>query len=372
MVGALWGLARLNGGEGSLINNARVGLAAVVAVLGVLSCKYMPRGTLRVPGWVLAGAVRGLGVAYLCGVVFLCCLSRDQVQFVLREFVDGGLGVPLPEKHYAEDCSMTGESGMKNLEDKMDVFMLGHFIGWFFKMLIVRDWKLCMFQSVMFEVLEVTFRHWLPNFYECWWDQLIVDIMVCNTGGIVAGQLLIKYFEMAPYRWSLRETQRPRETFLTTVRRFLTESDLSGLEWRFLGSLDNFLKVAFFVVFFQLCDLLFFFNKFILWVPHNHFLCGLRVWLVGVLSIPAAAEYYQFITRPRERRLGANNFLLQLIIYAEIILFFRNYDGQFTNPFPAPVLLFWALFAACLLFVLGKLAFHDLTRAALGRKAVQQ
>jgi len=65
--------------------------------------------------------------------------------------------------------------------------VIAHFIGWMVKMIIVRDFKLCMFQSVFFEVLELTFRHWLPNFYECAFDSIVLDVLICNTGGIIAG-----------------------------------------------------------------------------------------------------------------------------------------------------------------------------------------
>lgn len=56
----------------------------------------------------------------------------------------------------------------------------------------------------MFELMEITFRHWLPNFYECWWDHVILDIIVCNTGGILVASYLMKKYGMKEYKWSLR------------------------------------------------------------------------------------------------------------------------------------------------------------------------
>jgi len=38
--------------------------------------------------------------------------------------------------------------------------------------LIIRDWWLCTVISVMFEVIEYTLEHQLPNFSECWWDHV--------------------------------------------------------------------------------------------------------------------------------------------------------------------------------------------------------
>jgi phosphatidylserine synthase 2 len=42
---------------------------------------------------------------------------------------------------------------------------MAHLIGWMVKMFALRDIKLAMIQQVMFELMEITFRHWLPNFY---------------------------------------------------------------------------------------------------------------------------------------------------------------------------------------------------------------
>jgi len=40
------------------------------------------------------------------------------------------------------------------------------------KTLILRDWWLCTVISIMFEILEYTLEHQLPNFSECWWDHV--------------------------------------------------------------------------------------------------------------------------------------------------------------------------------------------------------
>jgi len=47
----------------------------------------------------------------------------------------------------------------------------------------------------------------LPNFWECWWDSLILDVLVCNALGIYVGHLLIKKLEMKEYKWSLRKEE---------------------------------------------------------------------------------------------------------------------------------------------------------------------
>ena len=41
-----------------------------------------------------------------------------------------------------------------------------------FQALIVRDYWLLTVISVLFEVLEYSLEHQLPNFSECWWDHV--------------------------------------------------------------------------------------------------------------------------------------------------------------------------------------------------------
>lgn len=54
-----------------------------------------------------------------------------------------------------------------------DEFMIAHFLGWFGKAFLFRDWYLCWVMSILFEFLEISLEHMLPNFGECWWDHVV-------------------------------------------------------------------------------------------------------------------------------------------------------------------------------------------------------
>lgn len=45
-----------------------------------------------------------------------------------------------------------------------------------FQMLILRDYWLCMVLSILFEIMEYTLEHQLPNFSECWWDHVSASL----------------------------------------------------------------------------------------------------------------------------------------------------------------------------------------------------
>ena len=54
----------------------------------------------------------------------------------------------------------------------MDYVLTESYLFITFQTLVLRDWWLCTVLSVMFEVLEYTLEHQLPNFSECWWDHV--------------------------------------------------------------------------------------------------------------------------------------------------------------------------------------------------------
>ena len=94
----------------------------------------------------------------------------------LLKSLDPTLGVPLPDKDYGGNCRIYDFDNpidpWHNLWDKMDGFVTTHFVGWWLKTLILRDYWICMVISVGFEVLEYSLEHQLPNFSECWWDHV--------------------------------------------------------------------------------------------------------------------------------------------------------------------------------------------------------
>lgn len=105
---------------------------------------------------------------------------------------------PYEERTYATDCRvMTPEQPFlfQNVKNTvLDEFFVAHVLGWFGKALAIRDWHLLWAYSILFEVMEVTFMHWLKNFNECWWDSWVLDVLVCNLGGMWVGMQATKYF----------------------------------------------------------------------------------------------------------------------------------------------------------------------------------
>ena len=64
----------------------------------------------------------------------------------------------------------------------------------------------------------MVFGHLLPNFYECWWDNLVLDVLICNALGIFTGMQVCKFLEMRAYHWeSIKNIRYVRSLLLFTI-----------------------------------------------------------------------------------------------------------------------------------------------------------
>ncbi|KAJ3210118.1 hypothetical protein HDU82_008743 [Entophlyctis luteolus] len=174
-----------------VVSNTKMGIAGcfgVILLTGLLEFKDGPFIRPHPAFWRLVLAV---SVFYQLILVMLLFQDKHTARHLMT-YLDPNLGVPLPEKSYAEDCSITWET----IKDQMDVFVLAHTFGWFAKSLVLRDPLICWILSIMFEVMEYSLQHQLPNFAECWWDHWILDVLLTNWLGIYMGIKTCEYFEM--------------------------------------------------------------------------------------------------------------------------------------------------------------------------------
>ena len=92
----------------------------------------------------------------------------------------------------------------------------------------------------------------------------------------------------------------------------------------------------------HMIDLNYFFLKFIFKMPSDHSFFLFRVWVVGFVSIPAAREYYEYISNDKQKVLGPYIWITNLTILAEFALFYKNYQGNFTEPTPKIIIFAWS------------------------------
>lgn len=106
----------------------------------------------------------------------------------------------LDSDNYASQCSLT----FNEVWNRMDIFVPCHLLGWMAKGLILRQYLISWIMSLYWEITEIFYSALLPNFAECWWDQWIMDVLICNGLGIWIGVEMSK--RIMPYSEAFRST----------------------------------------------------------------------------------------------------------------------------------------------------------------------
>ncbi|KAI7886111.1 PSS-domain-containing protein [Lichtheimia hyalospora FSU 10163] len=330
--------------------SVKLGISAAMGCfvfIGMLQFRDGPFIRPSIPFW---RAVLSLSVLYQLLLVFLLFLNKDEARRFMVYF-DSNLGQQLPERSYAESCDLT----MDTLKNQMDIFVLAHVVGWYGKAIILRDYWLCWIVSVTFEFCEYSLQHQLNNFAECWWDHWILDVLVCNWGGIYLGMKTCRYFEMKEYSWvGFRQIKGLKGKAKRAVQQF-TPHDWTRFEWKSTSSPKNYFGVIGLMIVALQCELNCFYLKYLLWVPPEHPLNTYRLTLMFLFSLPAARDVYQYLMDgPNDngtKRLGAHAWLMICNVMTESIICLKFAENEFPVPAPMAVKIGWSIVAAIVLVI---------------------
>ncbi len=134
--------------------------------MGLAFCTEHLRDTLFVrPHPAIWRLATGAGLFYAMGLAFLLFQPLDSARRLMAYLDPKYSGAALPDKNYGESCDLT----WANIVDSTDEFVAAHAIGWAFKATMIRDVRISMLLSLLFELMEYTFTFLQPNFNECWW-----------------------------------------------------------------------------------------------------------------------------------------------------------------------------------------------------------
>ncbi|KAI9227441.1 MAG: phosphatidyl serine synthase-domain-containing protein [Piptocephalis tieghemiana] len=282
-------------------------------------------------------AVQAISILYQMALTILLFQNKADGRRLMT-YLDPSLGSPLPERSYADNCTLTWDV----MIDQMDAFVLAHSIGWFCKSLILRDYWFCWILSVLFEVMEYSLEHQLPNFSECWWDHWILDVLVCNWLGIYLGMKTCEYFEMKQYSWrGIKDIPTYKGKLRRSVQQF-TPHSWTKFEWRALENWRNYFGVIGLLFTALVCELNAFYLKYLLWIPPVHWINVLRLVIFFLCSIPGVRELYQYMSDPNCKRLGAHTWLQLANLATEVLIIVKFSDGEFPKPMPTHIKILWA------------------------------
>ncbi|OII74555.1 uncharacterized protein cubi_00108 [Cryptosporidium ubiquitum] len=337
------------------------GLVAAIGIVMVMSVHFLPNGTFKWPCYAFWKIMMGMNILYLVLLTFLMFQDTEYIRSALI-YIDPKLKEGVPEINYAgNSCSIIGESDglLTNILPKIDLFVIAHFLGWMAKTLILRNDFLVWFNSIFFEWLEITLRHILPNFYECWWDHILLDIFGCNMIGIFCGNYIIRRFGLARFNWhtchnglenkehneksvssssAKRHKKASKEAISSFEDKAQEVTSVSGLfkvknfiplsfKWpETLSTLRGFLSFLVLTAIVQLIDLNYFFFKAEFYMPVSHWIFGVRTVVLAICGASAVGELYETIARDCSIHFGKISFqswLIVVVIFTESLLCWR-------------------------------------------------
>ncbi|EQC37940.1 hypothetical protein SDRG_04957 [Saprolegnia diclina VS20] len=232
------------------------------------------------------------------------------------------------------------------------IWFLAHVTGWWGKMCMFRDWRFCWVLAIAFELLELIFQFVIPDFRECWWDSLFMDLFGANFIGMCLGRLTLKYLETKEYDWS--GNKGDKRGYVRRALSQFTPFSWSRYDWEVFSSFKRFALVAVAVFVCLLVELNAFFLLSTLSIPKESHINKYRLCLIFMLGLPAASEYFEFITNPACWRLGQNAWMMCSIGVFEVLVWVKFADGLVGTSTPPPdvylpLLAFSALFSLWML-----------------------
>ncbi|VDN01702.1 unnamed protein product [Thelazia callipaeda] len=324
-------------------NNVYAGITAAVVLFLVVSALTFPNGPFIRPHPVFWRIIFGMSVLYIVVLQFTLFQNFRDIKEVLKWLDPEGLSKDkLEEKEYAVNCS---DITLERFWSYMDIFAVGHFVGWAMKALLIRHSIICWYISIAWELTEVLFAHLLPNFQECWWDAIVLDILLCNGLGIWFGIWLSRFFEMRQFHWeSIKDIKTTRGKFKRAVLQFTPESWMK-VNWYNNCALRRALAIYGFVLIWLITELNTFFLKHIFAVDTSHSLVLSRIILIAFISAPTIRQFYLFATDPRIKRMGMQSWVYLAICTLEASICIKFGRSQLPS-IKFTMIIWWICFMA--------------------------
>ncbi|ORC86256.1 phosphatidylserine synthase [Trypanosoma theileri] len=338
----------------SVVSSVKLGFLAAALSLIVFGAIHFPDSILIRPHPCVWRAVLVVAVLYIALLSFMMFQNLKTVRTIMG-FYDPSLLIPQPEGQYAEDCRFyTSDNPFLFVQTAFDIFILAHSLGYFVKTIIVRDWRVATCISIGFEIIEITFQHVLPNFKECWWDHLLLDVLLCNAGGTLLGILALRRLRAKEFHWTALSSIKDYKGKAKRILGQFGPRSFVSYEW------NVFLNPKRFLQFFALLALLFiqdincFTMKHILHMPPKHHLVTARLLMWSLIGIPSVREYYEYISTKEYpgKRFGMTAWVGVLALLLETIFITKMAieGGYFQEPMPSYIAVPWMI-ALCLFIV---------------------
>eukprot|EP00794_Sanderia_malayensis_P011800 gene11800-13021_t len=316
------------------------GIVAVIIVFSVLSFLICPNGPFVRPHPAIWRFVLGIGILYMLFLAFVLFQSHKDVREMMF-FLDPALKDQGPDTEvYDTDCELKWDL----IWHRTDVFVIAHFVGWVVKAIMIRHAGILWLLSLTWEVTEIAFSHLLENFKECWWDSLLLDVLICNGLGIHFGLFLCEKLEMRKYYWeSVKDIRGASKKIKRVVMQFTPAS------WTHVSWMDprctymRYFAICQLCIMWQVSELNTFFLKHIFMVPTKHPVNLYRLILICTMTAPVIRQYYIYVTDTRTKRLGTHCWVFVCVTLLEALVCVRHGKQLFSGT-DAVAIVSWIVF----------------------------
>ncbi len=106
-------------------------------------------------------------------------------------------------------------------------------------------------------------------------------------------------------------------------------------------------------------DLNSFYLKTLLWIPPPHYINVVRLVLYFLMGLPAVSEIYHYVWDPECKQFGMHAWMIMLNIMTEVLIVRKFSEGEFPNPMPTKIKVFWVIFGIVMtIFVLWQFVIY--------------
>ncbi|CAM9709051.1 unnamed protein product, partial [Hapterophycus canaliculatus] len=204
------------------------------------------------------------------------------------------------------------------------------------KMCLFRDWGVCWTLSIGFELLELSMGWAVPQFHECWWDSLVIDLMGANVLGMILGLYTLRFLETRTFNWNSKEGSHKLARSVRLLSKF---SPLGWSKWRWqaFSSFKRTAQVFSMIAATMLLELNAFMVMNALEIPNTSNFNYIRMTVLFLVALLATSEYYDYCSNPACNRLGQNAWLIFAIMQqVEVLLWIKFFPQPLMNASTPP------------------------------------
>lgn len=259
----------------------------------------------------LPSILKGLTITYALFLLFIAQQNYPEAKSIWN-ILEPPLSEERAKKAY-ESWQKNCEITTQNLSNKLDRYSMAHLLGWVFLSFLIRDYYVMHMWAILTELVELTFGQLLAHFAECWWDQLVCDLIVTNLPGMYIGMSLIRYMGWEEFDWLGRRGKKSwREWEIWTHHKKIISLLILLITFttQFMGSF--FVPNAFHTS------------------PTSDF-NGYRLGFWFAIGLAAYKELYMYASEPIDQFADVGGHFLQIafaVMFSEVTIMIKHYNDS--------------------------------------------